>query len=228
MNSELSTVNPFALLRRSRTKAKREQVAYKCPMDYKQLLKPLYASDTQGWEKEYLPDVSNSYWLLPLGLAYLYGLRIAEVLAIRCGDIDKKGNLFIESKKGSNPRVINLPFDSLDYEVLTVCSSQTLVFGCKYETLWRNAVSAGFGTLLKGHKNKSVTHQGRHNFYKSADEHLKTGEAGKTLGHKSKHSADWYANTTDLKKDRERKKRERERKRLLESSIDREQVVLEF
>lgn len=154
------------------------------------------ALHTRGLMNAYGMDVLNQRTdlVLCVALQLFYSLRISEVLAINCKNIDDSGRIYIQCKKGSQPIVI---FDLQLSSIFMYYKRNNIE---PFETLdrffiYRIYKKIGIQHSSSGIINKSVTHAFRHITAKEIRIQGNTDDyVSSALHHKSSKSQQSYGN----------------------------------
>lgn len=153
-----------------------------------------------GWaakRSSVLSSIANSHFIPRelIAICYFqfqYGLRISELLNIKPSDIDPSGLVYIRGLKGSSDKFLQVSY-LLDVFLSFRSRSKPLSYYYSRFFMYRLYKKLGISLIKDGHKNKAVTHAGRHMLAElTATYSPDFGGVADVLGHKSDSSALYY------------------------------------
>lgn len=182
-------------------------VALKSPQFYLQIIKRILPA--WGTKLNNVPLKGASLWCALAASAVAIGnaCRIGEILAIKCGNLLRNGNVLIQSEKGGSVRMIWAGLSPDESDQLQQLPYMVPVFPVKYIDCWRAVKLMQLDETIPGHEHKSVTHTGRYAVARKAAELVGAERAGEALGHKSKRAVTYYLDPSMAKKERQARKR---------------------
>lgn len=127
-------------------------------------------------------------------LQFLYGLRIAEVLAITYADVTVLGHIKVKGLKGSGDRIV-YPVSFREFWQKVRMSKLTFSKGYNRWYFYRLYKKFGVYEILGNNKKMSVTHVLRYNYILSLlNSGMNTIEIQEVIGHKQLESTLHYVN----------------------------------
>ena len=106
-------------------------------------------------------DVS-SYASIAYRLQFLTGCRSCEVLGLVWNDVDKAGNVFLNSAKGGCPHVVNIA-ELIPWVNLNRSEPSERVFPITYRQLYSYYLRLGVAVYVRSRQHtRAVTHAPRH------------------------------------------------------------------
>lgn len=127
------------------------------------------------------------------------GLRVSEVCSINYSKIDKLGRIYIDSKKGSNSRIVTSSEFSAYFKKV---AGIDYVVGNVYDRFFFYRLFKKLGIIFETGKgmNNAVTHTPRILTLKSLNEdNIATSEIARFIGHKNEKNTKKYINKKSKK-----------------------------
>lgn len=134
---------------------------------------------------------ANRRDLCAIYIIHLWGMRAAEYLGARAGDLLGNDFLLIHGAKGSSSYRILLPGLSAQFLEASIRCPGRLVSGTNYRRVYTACVRAQIALNIPGHKNLARTHLARYNLAKQTI--ILGGRTGSDLlHHRSDGSVKYY------------------------------------
>ena len=147
---------------------------------------------------------------VPAAVAIANGVRIGEVLKMKCRQLMSNGVAWVAGEKGSRARNIWIGFQPQMPEMNVAKWEDSIVFPWTYQQVYNACKVLGIGELQREHRNFSVTHLGRYRLAQLVQAQAGLRAAAEVLGHRRTSSTEHYIHAVNLEKDRERKQRQRD------------------
>jgi len=148
-------------------------------------------------------DSSPHYEQIPsrvaaaLRIAWVYGLRIGEVLRLTWADVLPGDRAFVCGEKGGRGQLIALPGANAQILAAPGLSLSSSLCGCSYTAVYRALVRAGIGRRFGRNRNSSRSHLGRHLTARAVVSQCGRSAGMEALRHKSKDTIDYYLDKED-------------------------------
>lgn len=131
-------------------------------------------------------------------VAFLYILRISEVLQLTVGDVVTADRVICRGKKKSRSSLLWLPDIKSQLTYFPGATADTRLFPVTYLQCYRSCVISGIHTIRQEMKNKAATHLSRYVFAQYVSKDLSASELQDLMKHNNINSQSFYLQRGDV------------------------------